>query len=75
MSTEIEIEELTIEEVTEYAEELGFGLALHGDSYGLLRSGSLIAVGTLDEIYSLVEVADEFNVISERLAPTGITLH
>jgi len=76
MSEEILVEEeLTIEDVTEYAQEFGFTLLLHGDTYGLEQGGRILAIGTLEEIYSVIEVSEEFYELTERLAPSGLTIH
>lgn len=74
MSTEIE-EEWTIEEVSEYAEECGFVLLMHGDTFGLSRELRTIAVGTLEELVEVLEVSEEFDVLVERLAPTSAVIH
>lgn len=74
MSVEIE-EEWTIEEVSEYAEERGFTLLIHGDTFGLSQGLRTLAVGTLAELVEVLEVAEEFDVLVERLSPEGATLH
>lgn len=68
-------EELTIEEVTEYAAEFGHQLGLFGDTYGLSNNGVIFAVGTLEEIYCLLESAEEHMALIERLSPFHETLH
>lgn len=69
------VEEWTIEEVTEYAQERGFTLLMHGDTFGLSRGNRVVAIGTLDELVEVLEVSEEFDVLVERLAPEGVTLH
>lgn len=68
-------DELTIEEVAEYAEERGFSLLMHGDAYALNRGVRTIAVGTLEELVEVLAVSEEFDDLVERLAPEGVTLH
>lgn len=68
-------EEWTIEEVSDYAEELGFTLLMHGDTFGLSRGLRTLAVGTLAELVEVLEVAEEFDVLVERLSPEGLTIH
>ena len=77
MSEEIVLveEELTIEDVTEYAQEFGFNLLLYGDTYGLEQGGRVLAIGTLEEIYSMIELSEEFAVLAERYSPSGLTIH
>ena len=76
MSEEFEtLEELTIEEVTEYAEEFGFQLLIHGDTFALNCQGRVMAVGTLDELVQVIEVSEEFAVLTELYSPTGLTIH
>lgn len=77
MSEEIVLveEELTIEDVTEYAQEFGFSLLLYGDTYGLAQEGRVLAIGALEEIYSLIELSEEFAVLVDRYAPGGVTIH
>lgn len=74
MSIELE-EELTIEEVSDYAEERGFILLMHGDVFALNRGIRTIAVGTLGELVEVLEVSEEFDDLVERLSPEGFTLH
>lgn len=74
MSIEHE-DELTIEEVVEYAEELGYTLLEHGGTFGLSRGLRTIAIGTLEELVEVLEVSEEFDVLVERLAPEGAILH
>lgn len=76
MSEEIQAEEeLTIEDVTDFAQEFGFSLLVYGDSYGLSQEGRVLAIGTLEEIYSMLELSEEFAVLAERYAPGGLTIH
>lgn len=76
MSEEIQSEEeLTIEDVTEYAQEFGFDLLLYGDTYGLAQGGIVRAIGTLEEIYSMIELSEEFALLADRYAPGGVTIH
>lgn len=74
MSIELE-EELTIEEVSDYAEERGFILLIHGDAFALNRGIRTIAIGTLEELVEVLEVSEEFDDLVERLSPEGFTLH
>jgi hypothetical protein len=68
-------DELTIDEVVEYAHEFGFQVLVHGDSFGLSERGRIIVVGTLEEIVEVIEVAEEFSLLTERYAPHGLTIH
>lgn len=69
------VEERTIEEVTEYAEELGFQLLMHGDTFGLSRGNRVVAIGTLDELVEVLEASEDFDILVERLSPEGLTIH
>lgn len=69
------VEERTIEEVTEYAEELGFALLMYGDTFGLSRGNRVVAIGTLDELVEVLEVSEDFDILVERLSPEGLTIH
>lgn len=74
MSIELE-EEWTIEEVSDYAEERGYILLMHGDTYALSQGIRTIAVGTLDELVEVLEISEEFDILVERLSPEGLTIH
>lgn len=69
------VEEWAIEEVTDYAEELGFQLLMHGDTFGLSRGNRVVAVGTLEELVEVLEVSEDFDILVERLSPEGLTIH
>lgn len=75
MSEEEAIDELTIEEVAEYAVEFGFELVLRGDTFGLSQGKRVIAVGTLDDLCELLNVTEEFATLTEMLSPNGTTIH
>ena len=74
MSIEIE-EELTMEDVAEYAVERGYILMVYGDAFGLSRGNRVVAIGTLDELVEVLEVSEDFDILVERLSPEGLTIH
>ncbi len=70
-----QIDELTIEEVAEYAAELGHQLAIYGDGYGLYNRGKLFAIGTLEELTCLLDSIERYSDLAEVLSPTPTTIH
>ncbi len=75
MNEKIEFEELTMEDVAEYAEERGFILMVYGDSFALSQGVRMIAIGTLEELVEVLEISEDFDILVERLAPEGLTIH
>ncbi len=69
------VEEWTIEDVTEYAEECGYTLLMYGDTFSLRRASRIVAIGTLEELVEVLEVSEDFDILVERLSPEGLTIH